>query len=545
MRNRIRALSAAVLVAAALVATGCSSNDPTPGPDAGGGEVVLRGCTAQNPLLGLMTNEVCGGHVLDVVTSQLMRYDAETAAPVYDIAESITTDDAQIFTVKLKKGYLFSDGTEVKAENFVRAWNYGAYAPNGMAQATFFEPIAGFADLQCADDDCDANKPLKEELEGLEVVDDHTFIIRTTEPTSNMEVRLGYTVFAPLPEAFFADPKSAEFGRIPIGSGPYKVTSNTATEIVMEPNEHYTGAFKGKVDRIVYRIYNDSAAGWADMLAGNLDFDDNVPPDQLVGDAWIAQVGAERTVVRTSGTIEVLTVSPNDPQFKDNPKLRQAIGQAIDRETITREIYGGSRTPATGWVAPVVDGYLADQCGKACVYDPTQAKIDYDAAGGYQGILTVSVNGDGGHKEWAEAVCNNLRNNLGADCIVNITPDFRTLLNQARDGELMGLFRNGWVMDYPSIENFLTPIYRVGAASNYSGYNNPEFESLLVQAAAATNLTQANELYQQAEATLALTYPTLPMWYRTTPAAWSTRVDNVVVTKMGWIDATQVTVRQP
>jgi oligopeptide transport system substrate-binding protein len=541
---RIRALSAAVLVAGALVATGCSSNDPAPDPTGGsGGEITLRGCTPQNPLLGLMTNEVCGGHVLDAVTSQLVRYNSVTAAPELDIAESIETDDAQTFTVTLKKGYLYSDGTEVKAEDFVRAWNYGSYAPNGMAQSYFFEPIAGFADLQCPDDDCDANLPPKEELEGLTVVDDYTFTIRTTEPTSNLEVRLGYTAFAPLPEAFFADPKSDEFGRLPIGAGPYKVTANTATEIVMEPNEHYTGAFPGHVDRVVYRIYTDDSAGWADMVAGNLDFDDVVPPDQLMGDAWIAELGADRTVVLSTGTIEVLTVSPSDPQFENNPQLRQAIGQAIDRETITREIYGGSRTPATGWVSPVVDGYKADQCGAACVYDPAKAKEAYDAAGGYEGTLTLSVNGDGGHKDWAEAVCNNLRNNLGVDCIVNLTPDFRTLLNQARDGELTGLFRNGWVMDYPSIENFLTPIYHRGAASNYSHYDNAEFESLLTQAAASTELTQANKLYQDAEAMLAQTYPTLPMWYRVTPAAWSTRVDNVVVTKMGWIDISQVTVK--
>ena len=68
---------------------------------------------------------------------------------------------------------------------------------------------------------------------GLEVVDDYTFTIRTTEPVSNLPVRLGYTAFAPQPDAFFADPES--FGKAPIGAGPYQVTEyNDGQSIVVE-----------------------------------------------------------------------------------------------------------------------------------------------------------------------------------------------------------------------------------------------------------------------------------------------------------------------
>ncbi len=102
------------------------------------------------------TSEVCGGNILDAVTAKLVHYNAETAAPELDIAETIETDDNKLFTVKLKKGYKFSDGTEVKAKNFVDAWNYTAYGPNGQQGGYFYEPIAGFADLQCTGRDKDA-----------------------------------------------------------------------------------------------------------------------------------------------------------------------------------------------------------------------------------------------------------------------------------------------------------------------------------------------------------------------------------------------------
>ncbi|MDN6441419.1 MAG: ABC transporter substrate-binding protein, partial [Acidipropionibacterium jensenii] len=102
------------------------------GPAKDGGSVTVRGCTPQNPLIPADTNEVCGGNVLDAVTAKLVHYNSDTAAPELDIAKSIDTTDNQNFTVKLNPGYKFSDGTEVKAKNFVDAWNWDAYGPNAQ-----------------------------------------------------------------------------------------------------------------------------------------------------------------------------------------------------------------------------------------------------------------------------------------------------------------------------------------------------------------------------------------------------------------------------
>ena len=88
--------------------------------------------------------------------------------------------------------------------------------------------------------------------------------------------------------------------------------------------------------------------------------------------------------------------------------------------------------------------------------------------------------------------------------------DFATFLKQLTDRKIKGMFRLAWQMDYPSIENFLTPIYRTGAASNYMDYSNPEFDKLLVEAAAATDPAGANAKYQEAEALLAKDMPVHP-----------------------------------
>ena len=101
---------------------------------------------------------------------------------------------------------------------------------------------------------------------------------------------------------------------------------------------------------------------------------------------------------------------------------------------------------------------------------------------------------------------------------------------------MKGMFRTGWQMDYPSIENFLAPIFKTGASSNDGKYSNPEFDKLLTEAAAATDAAQANAKYQQAEALLANDMPAIPMWYSTATFGWSDKVTGVKITAFGTID---------
>ena len=501
---------------------------------------MCAGVPPENPLIGSSTTEVCGGNVIDAFTAKLIHYDTETAEPEMDIAESIETEDNQTFTVTLKKGYKFHDGTEVLAKNFVDAWNWAAYAPHGQQTAYFFEPIEGYADLQCPDAEC-AEAPPADTMSGLTVVDDHTFTIKTAETVSNLPVRLGYSAFVPQPDAFFEAEDKSEFGKMPIGAGPFKVVENNATEIVLEKFEDYSGQNEPNVDKVTFRVYNDPAAAYNDVVANQLDLTDLIPADQLVGDAWKNALEG-RSDTRETGIIQVLSFSSVDPQLED-VNMRKAISMAVDKELITSQIFNNARTPATGWVSPVVDGYKADVCGEACEFNPEKAKEMYDAAGGYEGIFQLSINADGGHKLWADAFCNQLKNNLGMDCQVNATPDFKTLRQQVGARELKGAFRGGWQMDYPSIENFLAPIYAKGASSNDTDYDSPEFMNLLTEAAAATDAAEANKLYQEAEEQLAADFPTMPLWYQETQYGYSDRVENVKMNPFSQWDLTAITVK--
>jgi oligopeptide transport system substrate-binding protein len=548
MRATVRTVATvAGISAAALLAAACGGGNgtDTAATSAGGktgGAITVRGCNPENPLIPSNTTETCGGNVLDASTAKLVHYNPETAAPENDIASKIETSDNQNFTVTLVKGYKFHDGTEVKAKNFVDAWNYASYGPNAQSSGYFMEPIEGYGDLQCADAEC-KEKPKVDKLTGLKVVDDYTFTVKTTEKVSNLPVRFGYTAFAPLPDAFFKDPKA--YGEKPIGAGPYKVDSWTKnTEIKLSKFAEYSGKFAGKLDAITFKIYQDSDAAYNDVIASQLDITDEVPSSAQIDDKYKTDL-PDRNAQKAVGVIQTITFAPTkiDPNYAD-PKVRQAISMAIDRDTIIKQIFNNTRKPATGWVSPVVDGYKADQCGEFCKYDPAKAKAKLAEAGGFKGgKITLSYNADASHKGWTEATCNSIKSALGVDCVATPVVDFSTFRTQIGDRKMKGMFRTGWQMDYPSIENFLAPIFKTGASSNDGDYSNPAFDKLLVEAAASTDPAAANKKYQEAEALLADNMPAIPMWYSTATMGWSDKVTGVKITAFGTIDFSSVAVK--
>lgn len=545
MRVKSRSMAVASISALALFATACGGSGDDEGSGSSGGEIISGGCTPENPLVAGNTGETCGGDVLEVLTAKLVHYDTETAEPEMDIAESIETDDNQNFTVTLKEGYQFHDGTEVKAHNFVDAWNYTAYGPNAQQGAYFYEPIKGYEDTQCSgdgDDPCAGKGKAKtDELAGLKVEDDYTFTIETTNKVSNLPMRLGYTAFAPQPDSFFDDPEA--FGEEPIGAGPYKFDSwEKNKSIKLSKFDDYAGEHEGQADNITFQIFKDAEAEYTALLADEIDVIRAVPANALVGDKYKSDLG-DRQLAQANSTSQWIGMNYKvDPKLEDL-KVRQAISMAIDRETIVKQIFNGAFEPSGGFVSPVVDGYEADQCGEFCKFDEKKAKELLKEGGGYEGTLNLTYNGDGGHKEWTEAVCNSIKNTLGIDCVANPTVDFATMLTQLEKHELKGMWRMGWVMDYPSIENYLAPIFSKGAASNYYQYDNADFQKKLTEAAAADDADEANKLYQEAHQVLLDDMTAIPLWYGKTIIGWSESVDNVKATPFGNPDLASMTVK--
>ena len=546
MRVKSRSMAIASISAVALLATACGgSSDEGSGEGGSGGSMTVAGCTPENPLIAGNTSETCGGDVLDVLTAKLVHYNPETAEPENDIAESIETDDNQTFTVTLKEGYKFHDGTDVLAHNFVDAWNYTALGSNAQQGSYFYAPIEGFDDLQCTgdgDDPCAGDgAPAAEKMTGLEVVDDQTFTIKTTEKVSNLPMRLGYTAFAPQPDAFFEDPEA--FGDAPVAAGPYQFESwDKNQSIKLTKFDDYSGDFGGEADGITFQIFKEQEAAYTALLADEIDLIDQLPANAIVGEKFKEDLGEGHYLEQANSSSYWVGMNYNIDKKLEDVNVRRAISMAIDRDQIVESIFDNTREVASGVVSPVVDGYVEGQCGEYCEFDPERAKELLEEGGGYDGKLTLTYNGDGGHKEWTEAVCNSIKNTLEIDCVATPTVDFATMLTSLGENEVKGMFRMGWVMDYPSIENYLAPIFSKGASSNYYQYDNEEFQQLLTDGAAADDAEEANKLYQEAEQVLMEDMPAIPLWYGKTIMGWSENVDNVKATPFGNPDYASITV---
>jgi oligopeptide transport system substrate-binding protein len=97
------------------------------------------------------------------------------------------------------------------------------------------------------------------------------------------------------------------------------------------------------------------------------------------------------------------------------------------------------------------------------------------------------------------------------------------------DRSIETAFRTGWQADYPSLFNFLGPIYGTGAGSNDGDYSNPDFDALLKKGSSADTTEEANKFFQEAQSILFKDLPAIPLWYSSTQGGYSTLVDNVAI----------------
>ena len=125
-------------------------------------------------------NDPCAGGILEALFTRLVDFDFKTHQPVNALAASITSPDAQTWTIKIKDGYTFHNGEPVTAQSFVDAWNWGALQSNHAFNSFFFSPIQGYADLNPGE----GQEPATKTMSGLEVIDRLTFRVTLLAPFS-------------------------------------------------------------------------------------------------------------------------------------------------------------------------------------------------------------------------------------------------------------------------------------------------------------------------------------------------------------------------
>jgi len=545
-RSRISLGAIALLSAGALALAGCSATTEPEGGDSSA-IITTNGSEPLFPLVTTNATETGAGKILTSIFAGLVSYEADGSI-VNEVADSIESEDGQTWNIVLKDGWTFTNGEPVTAASFANAWNYGALYDNAQGSSYFFDNIEGFADVQNTKDDptgalaedgtpLQVGDPLSDGMSGLVVEDDTHLTVTLSQPSADWPLRLGYTAFMPLPDAAFEDIEA--FGENPIGNGPYMLAGEGAwdhdVKIDLIANPDYDGARKAANAGLSIIFYTDLGAAYADAQSGNLDVLDALPSDAF----GTYQTDFPDTYVNQPAAIfQAFNIPYYLAHFgygEEGTLRRQAISMSINRAEITEVIFQDTRTPATDFTSPVVDGYSDSLAGAEVLeYNPEKAKelwAEADAISPYTDVFSIAYNADGGHAEWVDAVANSIVNTLGIQAEGKPYPTFSDALTDRVNGTLTGATRAGWQADYPSMANFLAPLYMTGGSSNYEGYSSAEFDGLLAEGDSAATVDDAILKYQAAQEVLLKDVPTVPLWYSNVTGVYSPEVQNVV---FGW-----------
>ncbi|KFI48005.1 peptide ABC transporter substrate-binding protein [Bifidobacterium biavatii] len=530
IRRIIATISAATLLAGALAGCGSATAQTTAGTEIAYDPVSISGTAPGGDLIP--TNAGASGRktLVWLLFDTLVDVDPETNQVVNEVADSIESDDQRTWTITIKDGLTFSDGSPLKADNFIKAWTWGADIANAQVSSGDLAVIKGYDKLHPAD----GSKATTNEFEGLKKVDDLTFTVELASAYSGFRNLLTSTAFLPLPDAFFKDPDA--WRKNPIGNGPYKLRKpvDEATGAYFDLNKRYKGNRTPHNTGVYVKFYTDTSSAYQDVLADNLDITSPGGADLLTAKDDFGDRLVEPTL---TGPNTTLTFPLWDSYWNSEQglKVRQAISLAIDREEIVNKVFNGYAVAARDFTVKGLNGWNDSIPGSDILdYNPTKAKQLLEEAGGYDKELPIYYNSDGGHKQWVEAVANQLKKNLGLNVVPSPTTTFADFLQKRADHKFTGPWRAAEIPFNPGLDDMLRNVYSTADASESSfGWHSDAFESKLKEGWAQKDTDEANKKFNEAQEILFKELPAIPLWYAATPTVYSTKVSNVVDASFG------------
>jgi peptide/nickel transport system substrate-binding protein len=377
-------------------------------------------------------------------------------------------------------------------------------------------------------------KALFEPFESAKAVDDYTVDLVTKGPYP-LVLNLATYIF-PLDREFYTGtdargrPKDAvvkhgsSFASAHMsGTGPFIVTSREqGIKLTLKRfDDYWDKDSPGNVDEIIFTPIKEPATRVAALLAGDVDFIGPVPPTDL---ARIDAAGC-CTLVSMPST-RVLTFELNQDRveaFKD-PRVRQAISYAINREGIAKKIMRGQAT-AAGQLSP--PGYAGHDPGLEPRYDLAKAKALMKEAGyedGFSVTMMAPSNRYVGDARIAEAVAAMLAK-------INIMVDLQTLPKaqywQRFDERAADIMMIGWQSDTQDSANFyeflvMTPNKETGYGQyNAGNYSNSEVDRLTLETQTMTDAAARSAILKKIERILYDDAALLPLQWQ--HLAWAAR----------------------
>jgi oligopeptide transport system substrate-binding protein len=503
--------------AAATKPAGQATGAPAAAPKPAAREQVIRLPAAEPPTLdpGLAT-DVPSIDIINAIFEGLVTFDDQgtifgVGAEKWDISA-----DGLTYTFTLRQGPQWSDGKPVTARDYEWAWKRNIDPKTASDYATTLYPIKNAVDIH-------EEKADPEQL-GVVAKDDRTLVVTLEQPATYF-LRLASTwTMMPLREDVIDQhgDKWTEAQNI-VGNGPFILKEwQHDTQIVLERNEQYWSE-KPALTRAVFRLFPEGAseqvltayeAGELDAFGSGASFElPAAQMDRIMADPTLKQ---ELRTFDQSGTL-FIAVNHRRPHFKD-PRVRTALGQALERDRIVNQVLKRAGTPARGLQPEGIAGRKPELWPQE---DLQQAKKNLADAGFPEGRgfpeITFTYNTSAQWRLLAEYLQQRYKEALGIDVKLD-SMEFAVFLKWRRgeDWEEGGdLYRANWFSDYEDPNNWYNVLWdsREDPGQYNVGWKNEEYDRIVRQAQGELDRAKREQLYGQAEQILAREYPNIPVFH--------------------------------
>ncbi len=431
------------------------------------------------------------------------------------------SNGGRTFTFKLRQGMSFHDGTPVTSKDFRFAFDRIALKSNASDLAYTLDRVAGFTDVNQLGE--------SRHLEGLATPNDLTFQITLEEPYYDLPALLTHPALVPLSQR--AVTKVDDFLSAPIGNGPFRIAEpwSPGQPVILK-------AFPGFIqtpdlDGIRFLPHPDAAASWLRFRDGELDVAE-VPAGQIEDAEQTYGTAGFRPFLASyyyGFNLEAKALS--------DIRLRKAINRAIDRHEIANSIYKGTMTPARGIVPAGMPGFQENICAVMCRYTPSVSRKLVKSVSKKDRKITLEFTKGDPHDDVARLIRRDLEQ-VGLDVDVR-SFGFPTYLRRLRD-EQQGVYRLGWIAEFPVPDVFLSPLFASDSPDNHSGFSSQKVDALLAEAHAEPSDGRRVQLYIQAEKEILKQVPVAPIGSFVTHWATQPRVRDLNFDVMGGFDAVNV-----
>lgn len=521
-----RKLSVATILLLALVGSACSSNSSTKQGNQSASASVPAQDLAADQTLRFQTAFAAQPRSFDPGQQQqalLPRMYSEALLKVRADAQDVegaaaesygVSADGLTYTFNLRKDGRYNDGQPVKAQDFVFAWQR-LLDPRKAAPAnsTFASVVKGGTDPGLRGDDAAADAAVANL--GLKAVDDSTFQVVLSHISPDFKYVATLVDGAPLRrdavERFGAD--WATKPEALVTNGMFEVSKVVPAQVVeLVPNPNYRQ--QPMLKKIVVS-QSDATAAWNQYLSDQTDV--AFPPGPSL-DAAQKDPNLSKDIVKFNiPSLTWVSFNTTKPPF-DNPKVRLAFAQSIDRAALTTTVFPGATTPRASLIPDGTVGYNPD-LEKTQSFDPTAAKATLASSG----VPKTQIDGvdelsSSFSPSISEFIHDQLQKNLAVNSKIDPAGDSASLNAKLKQGDFQFYdfdFHNG---RFPDPKDYFD-LFLSDSPQNTPRWNNADYDRLVREADATLDSSKRLSLYKQAEGIFLQAAP-VAVLYQTTRLTW-------------------------